>query len=439
MKSLNSIPTSKVSRAGKVAVAGLKVGGNYLKHYGKKVTNQKTSQEALDKDNAADVYNCLSEMKGSALKVAQMLSMDRGALPKAYTDQFAMAQYQSPPLSAPLVNKILKRELGKKPEKVFQNFSPNAERAASIGQVHKAVYKNQEVAIKLQYPGVADSISSDLKLVKPFALKLLKLKSAEVKVYFSEIEKKMLEETHYLQELEQGSSLAEKCQHLDYLRFPQYFRELSSERLLVMEWLHGKHVDEFFNEEISQEDRDAIGQKLWDFYHFQMHELKWLHADPHPGNFLVGEKGDLRVIDFGCMKKVPEDFYTNYFLGVDQGLFDDDKRFHQNLLDLEILRPDDSPKAVKFFTKNFKKLMKLAMRPFHYTEFDFADDSFFMELYEMGDRIKREQDKEGHSHNRGSKHFIYTNRTYYGLYNILSLLKAKVKINIITHKAGPST
>ena len=185
MKSLNSIPSSKVSRAGKVAVAGLKVGGNYLKHYGKKVTNQKTSQEALDKDNAADVYNCLSEMKGSALKVAQMLSMDRGALPKAYTDQFAMAQYQSPPLSAPLVNKILKRELGKKPEKVFQNFSPNAERAASIGQVHKAVYKNQEVAIKLQYPGVADSISSDLKLVKPFALKLLKLKSAEVKVYFS--------------------------------------------------------------------------------------------------------------------------------------------------------------------------------------------------------------------------------------------------------------
>ncbi|MDD7983762.1 AarF/ABC1/UbiB kinase family protein [Lentisphaera marina] len=431
MKPLKSIPSSKVGRAGKVAVAGLKIGGNYLKHYGKKVSRQTSTQEDLDKANAADVYGCLSEMKGSALKVAQMLSMDRGALPKAYTDQFALAQYQSPPLSAPLVQKILKRELGKKADKVFQKFSPQAERAASIGQVHKAEYEGQEVAIKLQYPGVAESISSDLKLVKPFALKLLKLKSDEVKTYFSEIENKMLEETRYLQELEQGMSISDKCKDLDYVKFPKYFSEISSNKLLVMEWLHGKHLDEFFSEDIPQEKRNAIGQKLWDFYHVQMHNLHWLHADPHPGNFLIDETGKLNVIDFGCMKKVPKSFYDNYFLGVDKSLFNDDKRFHKNLLDLEILRSDDNPKAVKFFTKNFKKLMNLAMRPFHFSEFDFADESFFMELYEMGDRIKREQDKEGHSHNRGSKHFIYTNRTYYGLYNILSLLKAKVKIRAI--------
>ena len=362
MKPLKSIPSGKVSRAGKVAVAGLKIGGNYLKHYGKKVSNQNPSKEDLDKDNAADVYNCLSQMKGSALKVAQMLSMDRGALPKAYTDQFAMAQYQSPPLSAPLVTKLIKRELGKEASKVFDEFSPVAMRAASIGQVHKAKYKGEEVAIKLQYPGVAESISSDLKLVKPFALKLLKLKSKEVKMYFKEVEKKMLEETNYKQEMQQGISIAESCKGLKGIRFPKYYSKLSTDRLLVMEWLHGFHLDHFFDSDITQEERNDIGQKLWDFYQYQMHELKWLHADPHPGNFLINDKKELAVIDFGCMKKVPHDFYLNYFMGADKSLFDDEARFYQNLLDLEILRNDDSPKAVEFFTQNFTALKVFRFR-----------------------------------------------------------------------------
>ena len=431
MKTLNSIPSGKVSRASKVAVAGLKIGGNYLKHYSKKITNQKPTQEDLDKDNAADIYTCLSEMKGSALKVAQMLSMDRGALPKAYTDQFAMAQYQTPPLSPPLVKKILKRELGDAAESTFTDFSPYAERAASIGQVHRAKYNNQEVAIKLQYPGVAKSISSDLKLIKPFALKLLNVKSDEVKIYFKEVEKKMLEETDYQQELKQGVNIAKLCKGLDFVKFPKYYPEISSRKLLVMEWLAGKQLDDFFREEITQEDRNAIGQKLWDFYHFQMHELKWIHADPHPGNFLILPNGDLGVIDFGCMKKIPQKFYENYFLAKDKSILNNEKVFHQNLIDLEILRKNDAPKAVTFFTENFRKLMGLALKPFHHSEFDFADESFFVELYELADQIKKDQSKGGHSHDRGSKHFIYTNRTYYGLYNILSLLKAKVQIKKI--------
>ena len=171
--------------------------------------------------------------------MAQMLSMDRGALPKAYTDQFAMAQYQSPPLSPPLVKRVLKRELGKKADKVFDDFSHQSERAASIGQVHKASYCGSEVAVKLQYPGVAESISSDLKLVQPFALKLLKLKASEVEIYFKEVEKKMLEETDYTQELKQGQMIAEKCHSLKGVRFPKYFDDISTSRkLLVMEWLH---------------------------------------------------------------------------------------------------------------------------------------------------------------------------------------------------------
>ena len=427
MKKLKSIPTSKVARAGKFATTGLKVGANYVKHYGKKAFSKDYDESELDRNNAEDIYNCLSELKGSALKVAQMLSLDKTVLPEAYSDKFAMAQYQAPPISAPLVRKLVKKHLGDHPENIFNDFSRDAVRAASIGQVHKGKYKGNEVAIKIQYPGVADSISSDLKLVRPIALKFLNLRKDEVSVYFSEVEKKMIEETDYINEMKQGLFLAEKCGHLNNLKFPAYLKELCNDKILCMEWLNGIQIDEFFNESIDQEIRNKIGQTLWDFYFHQMHELKFIHADPHPGNFLISKNHVVNVIDFGCMKKVPESFYKEYFATADKSLFKKEKKFKKNLLRLEILREGDDEETVEFFTENFRKLMKLAMGPFHVESFDFADKKFFTTLHETGEKISREQKKRGYSHSRGSKHFIYTNRTYFGLYNILHLLKADIK------------
>ena len=90
MKKLKSIPTSKIARAGKFATTGLKVGANYVKHYGKKIFTKDYDSEELNRNNAEDIYKCLSELKGSALKVAQMLSLDKNTLPEAYSDKFAM-------------------------------------------------------------------------------------------------------------------------------------------------------------------------------------------------------------------------------------------------------------------------------------------------------------------------------------------------------------
>lgn len=112
---LNSIPTSKVKRAAKIIGTGAKVGGNYLKYYAKKSINPSLSKTTLHEDNAADIYQSLSEMKGSALKVAQMMSMDNQVLPKAYQDKFSMAQYNAPPLSYPLILKTFQQFFGKKP------------------------------------------------------------------------------------------------------------------------------------------------------------------------------------------------------------------------------------------------------------------------------------------------------------------------------------
>ena len=107
MKEQSKIPTSKVQRAAKFVSTGARVGGNYMKHYAKKVMNPSLSKDELHADNARDIYNSLSELKGSALKVAQMMSIDKNMLPTAYQDKFSMAQYSAPPLSYPLVVKNL--------------------------------------------------------------------------------------------------------------------------------------------------------------------------------------------------------------------------------------------------------------------------------------------------------------------------------------------
>ena len=194
MKTIDYIPTSKIERASKLVQTGAKVGVNYLKYYGEKVVNPTLNRDKLNEDNAEDIYDGLKSLKGSALKVAQMLSMDKSFLPQAYVEKFSLSQFSVPPLSAPLVLKTFKSNLGKTPYEIFDEFNPNSVNAASIGQVHLAVKNNKKLAVKIQYPGVANSISSDLALVKPIAIRMFNLQGKDSDKYFKEVEDKLIEE-----------------------------------------------------------------------------------------------------------------------------------------------------------------------------------------------------------------------------------------------------
>ncbi|MGB5977723.1 MAG: AarF/UbiB family protein, partial [Cyclobacteriaceae bacterium] len=138
MKEQSKIPTGKVQRAARFVKTGAQIGGNYLKYYTKKAMNPEMGREELDMDNAGDIYNSLSELKGSALKVAQMMAMDKNLLPGAYQQQFQMAQYSAPPLSYPLVVKTFQKYFGNSPSQIYNTFTKNAINAASMGQVHQA-------------------------------------------------------------------------------------------------------------------------------------------------------------------------------------------------------------------------------------------------------------------------------------------------------------
>lgn len=426
MKTLDKIPTNKIERAGQLVKTGFKIGGNYLAYYGEKMVNPSLNKDKLNENNAEDIYDGLKNLKGSALKVAQMLSMEKNIMPRAYVEKFSLAQFSVPPLSAPLVRKTFKKYLGKTPEEIYDTFSEDSVNAASIGQVHKATKAGKDLAVKIQYPGVADSIGSDLAIVKPFAIKMFNLQGKDSEKYFKEVENKLMEETDYNLELRQGEEMAKACSHIDNLRFPKYYEALSSEKIITMDWMHGIHLSEFSVNNTDRELGDKLGQTLWNFYMYQIHKMKQVHADPHPGNFLVDDDGNLIAIDFGCIKHVPEDFYIPYFELAKPEIIDNPKLFNEKLYELEILREDDSPKEIAYFTDLFHSLLSLFTKPFHGDFFDFSDTDFFGQIAAMGEEFSKDTQLRKMNGNRGSQHFLYINRTFFGLYNLLHDLKARV-------------
>jgi len=429
MKTIDYIPTSKIERATKLVQTGAKVGVNYLKYYGEKMVNPEITRDKLNENNAEDIYDGLKSLKGSALKVAQMLSMDKSFLPQAYVEKFSLSQFSVPPLSAPLVLKTFKANFGKTPYEIFDEFNANSVNAASIGQVHLAIKNNKKLAVKIQYPGVANSISSDLALVKPIAIRMFNLQGKDSDKYFKEVEDKLIEETNYLLELKQSHEVVEACKKIENLVFPNYYPEFSSEKIITMDWMTGIHLSEFTNKNTNQEVADKIGQALWDFYMYQIHVLKKVHADPHPGNFLVNTENQLVALDFGCMKQIPNEFYTPYFELIDKEVIDNKKIFAEKLFELEILRIDDSKEEIEYFTKMFYDLLSLFTKPFQSETFDFSDEVFFENIAKLGERFANDTNLRKMNGNRGSKHFIYMNRTFFGLYNLMFDLKAKIVVN----------
>ncbi|MDP5082496.1 MAG: AarF/UbiB family protein [Winogradskyella sp.] len=426
MKTIDSIPISKISRASKLVSTGAKVGVNYIKYYGDKMVNSKEdAKERLNQNNAEDIYNSLKQLKGSALKVAQMLSMEKSILPQAYVEKFSLSQFSVPPLSPPLVIKTFKKYFGKHPEDIFDTFNATSVNAASIGQVHIAEKNGKKFAVKIQYPGVAESIASDLALVKPIAIKMFNIKGKDSDKYFKEVENKLTEETNYILEIDQSKAVVEACKHIPNLKFPNYYEEFSSERIITMDYMKGEHLSEFVAHNTNQEHSNKLGQALWDFYMFQIHKLKKVHADPHPGNFLISKDVELVALDFGCMKTIPNDFYVPYFELAEEDCINNPQLFTEKLYELEILRTDDSPEEIKFFSAMFHELLSLFTKPFHSEEFDFSNPEFFSQITEMGQKYSKSTELRNMNGNRGSTHFIYINRTFFGLYNLMFDLKAQ--------------
>lgn len=254
----------------------------------------------------------------------------------------------------------------------------------------------------------------------------MKLNEKDVDKYMEEVETKLLEETDYTLELQRSIAISKACAHIPDLFFPVYYPAYSCERILTMDWLEGRHLKDFLQTNPSQEIRNKIGQALWNFYDFQVHTLRTVHADPHPGNFLMREDGTMGVIDFGCVKEIPEDYYQNYFSLINPAVLQDEVRTRKTFHALEFLNDNDTEAQKQFFSEIFKTMIVLLGKPFHTPTFDFGDEAYFNSVFDFGESLSKLKELKESKSARGSRHALYINRTYYGLYAILNELKAEV-------------
>lgn len=419
----DDFPSSKYDRGKIFAKTGLKLGTNYAKRYLKKSVGQKENREQsreFHSENARQVFNEFTKLRGTALKIAQSLSMDQGMLPEEFADVMSEAQYSVPPINKALARSIIKKELGKYPQELFASFSADAIAAASIGQVHEATLKNgQRVAVKIQYPNVRNTIESDLGLAKTLLKRFVK-KGANLDLYFDEIKKTLMEETDYRQEGTYIEHFHQRFSGGNY-RTPRWHKEYSSQKVLTMSFIDGVHLKEFLAANPSQEKRNHFGQLLWDFFHDQVEQRDLIHADTHPGNFLFAKDGTLGILDFGCVKNFPESFTKKYMQLLPTHLRQNEDEIRDLYTDLGIVKkdPEDEAREERFFRfcKNYGSTFA---RPYMNDQFDFGDPDFKKKINTFAKEppIMNEP--------RGDKNFIYSTKVHLGLYSLLMKLKAKV-------------
>ncbi len=314
----------RTGRLARGAVAGVAVARAGLAHLGHKAQSltqdaaqQAQARAAHEAELGRILFAALNQLKGTALKASQLLSMEMGFLPEGMRQELARAHYQVTPLNRALVIKVLRQELGPHygdgPQALFQHVEPQAFAAASLGQVHAAqLVTGERVAVKLQYPGMAASIGSDMQMLRGL-LKALGTqsntlpKSRIIERVMADIERKLAEELDYLHEARQLQWFA---QHLTLpgLVIPQPVMLATTQRVLTMQHLTGLHLNEWLLTQPSQAARDHYGQLLFNTFMHCVFVLHRLQADPHPGNYLFMPDGQLGMLDFGCTRALDPGF-----------------------------------------------------------------------------------------------------------------------------------
>ncbi len=259
------------------------------------------------------LFQALNQLKGTALKVSQLLSMETNLLPEGVRAVLARGCHQATPLNRALVHKVFQQEFGQPPSALFPSFEDRAFAAASLGQVHHAVLPGGEaVVVKVQYPGIAASVGSDMRMIRSL-LQGLRLGTdllpsrAIVERTLDNVERTLAEELDYTHEAGQLRWFAAHAQ-LPGLHIPQPVEGLCTQRVLTLQQAQGVHLDAWLAARPTQRARNRAGQLLFDWFMHSVFDWGRLHADPHPGNFLFMPDGSVSVLDFGCTRAISPGF-----------------------------------------------------------------------------------------------------------------------------------
>jgi predicted unusual protein kinase regulating ubiquinone biosynthesis (AarF/ABC1/UbiB family) len=272
-------------------------------------TRDAARREALDSQFAirtsTDVARELGNMKGALMKAGQLISFIVEALPPEAQQALSVLQADAPPMAPSAAADVVRAEFGASPDRLFLDWSPTPTAAASIGQVHRAVTRHgDDVAVKVQYPGVDKAIQADLdnaeglyRLFTAFALKGLDAKSL-----VDELRERMTDELDYRLEAGNQAAFAAYFAGHPFIHVPHVVTEYSGHRVLTTEWVDGLSWDAFLAQSTPASRRRA-GETIWRFAQHAVHHLAAFNGDPHPGNYRFAPDGSVTFLDFGLVKR----------------------------------------------------------------------------------------------------------------------------------------
>jgi len=414
---MEKIPTGKLNRIGVYGSMATKVGFNTLKS---KVT--KTTQEELDAQNSKVIFEALTKLRGTALKFAQLMSLEEMMLTPEYQKQLNQSTYRVRPLNRAVVRKTIKNELGNYPEKIFSTFDTLAFAAASLGQVHHATdNKGNQLALKMQYPGIDETLQQDMAMIKT-AHKMIP-HSPLLEDMLEEIEDIIIQEVDYIQEANHLKWFREKMAHLD-ITIPKVYEEYSSEKVLTMEYLEGLHLDEWLEKNPSQEVRNRVAQKLFDLYCYSFFELKIFQADSNIGNYLFMEDEQIAFLDFGCIKRVDDSFPSYMADLVEASIIEDKEKIIDAYIGLGMLKSHEDASIQKYYEQVYVPYSKWTALPYIEETFHFNKEKNFASSVMKENRIMaREKEFKVESSD-----YVYFSRGLYGLYKIFEQMDVTIEL-----------
>lgn len=376
---MGKLPKGMVSRSVELLKLAAKVGSEQL-----------SSNEVVAKqmEQAKLMVDSLGKLKGAAMKVGQMLSMDfSDLLPPEVRHIFEQLQASSSHfMSEQEVRSILAQEIPQHIDEI-KNLSPEPIAAASIGQVHSAEWQGKKIVIKIQYPGVAASIDSDITLLKGAinSLLLLARKKMDLDPLFSELRVVFKNETDYELELKNLIQYKENLKKYEAYKCPEAYPEISTKKIIAMSFEKGVRLSEWIQSNPSFERKEALGRKILDLYAIEFFENALVQSDPNPGNFFVTEDDRIVLLDFGAVKKYERSFVSNYITlmqfahkrdlpatvmqAIEMGFVDDREEEETKELFFTMLRSslcafDKEKQPFDFGDKNYFEQTKVTTREF---------------------------------------------------------------------------
>ena len=423
--------TSIASRSMKLLGLAAKVGREELtqtvkEKFTKGLDEIKSGRMKTRLEQAKLIADNLSQLKGAAMKAGQLLSLDASDyFPPEAVEILSKLQGKAEPVEWSLIHDVLLNELGEEKLKHFEGLQTTPAASASIGQVHRAKLNGRPIAIKVQYPGVADSIDSDLKILKTIAQSFVSVsgRKMDLSELFTELSIVLKQEADYERELANMSKFRELLGDTTDFVVPEPIPEYSTKRVLTMSWEEGFGINDWIRTNPPLAEREKIGRMILDLFCKEFFEWGLVQTDPNYANFIVRTNPfKLIVLDFGAALSYTPEFRAEYVNLLRSLASLDRERIIESFTEFGLLDARESDEA----KDNFIELLTTSLEPFQPRNqpFQFRDETYAKRSREIGQKFTQSL-----KYSAPPRRILFLHRKLGGIFQLLKKMDLKIDVS----------